>query len=368
MASPRAVGRWRSIHKWSSLICTVFILITCVTGLPLIFEDELEAWTTPRPAPARNGEPKLGLEDVLRVAQSTFPGERAWFVYWPDAYAGMVGVGLVAKPDATDDDVHRILVDLSDGHVDEEQSGSRVLRFLLDLHRNLFLDRTGELVLGAAAVALVLALVSGLFVYRPFARKLDFAAIRRTTRRIAWLDTHNLVGIATFTWVLVVAVSGFMNTLEGRLFDAWQSDRMPAIMARYGAGATVAHRSSVDAAVATARAAAGNAEATSVTFPGTPFGTPRHYLIWVHGDSPITSRLFTPILVDGETGELAAIEPLPWYLRAVELSRPLHFGDYGGLPLKALWAVLDLFAIYLLVSGIYLWLRGTRRVEPESNV
>jgi uncharacterized iron-regulated membrane protein len=47
---------------------------------------------------------------------------------------------------------------------------------------------------------------------------------------------------------------------------------------------------------------------------------------------------------------------MPWYLRALQTSRPLHFGDYGGLPLKILWALLDVMAIVVLYSGIYLWL------------
>jgi uncharacterized iron-regulated membrane protein len=47
---------------------------------------------------------------------------------------------------------------------------------------------------------------------------------------------------------------------------------------------------------------------------------------------------------------------MPWYLRALEVSRPLHFGDYGGLPLKVLWALLDLITIVLLGSGLYLWI------------
>jgi hypothetical protein len=33
--------------------------------------------------------------------------------------------------------------------------------------------------------------------------------------------------------------------------------------------------------------------------------------------------------------------PMPWYAQALLVSQPLHFGDYGGLPLKLLWAVLD---------------------------
>ena len=33
--------RWAWIHKWSSLVCTVFMLLLCVTGLPLIFHHEI---------------------------------------------------------------------------------------------------------------------------------------------------------------------------------------------------------------------------------------------------------------------------------------------------------------------------------------
>ena len=31
----------------------------------------------------------------------------------------------------------------------------------------------------------------------------------------------------------------------------------------------------------------------------------------------------------------------PWYLNALLLSQPLHFGDYGGVPMQWLWAALD---------------------------
>ena len=29
---------------------------------------------------------------------------------------------------------------------------------------------------------------------------------------------------------------------------------------------------------------------------------------------------------------------MPWYVKALKLSQPLHFGDYGGMPLKIIWA------------------------------
>jgi len=75
----------------------------------------------------------------------------------------------------------------------------------------------------------------------------------------------------------------------------------------------------------------------------------------------LTSRLYKPVLVDAATGVVTDSRALPWYLTALQISQPLHFGDYGGLPMQILWALLDIATIIVLGSGIYLWLtRGAR--------
>ena len=38
----RTIRAWSSIHTWSSIVCTAFLLLLCVTGLPLIFHDEID--------------------------------------------------------------------------------------------------------------------------------------------------------------------------------------------------------------------------------------------------------------------------------------------------------------------------------------
>ena len=58
---------------------------------------------------------------------------------------------------------------------------------------------------------------------------------------------------------------------------------------------------------------------------------------------------------------------MPWYVKALALSQPLHFGDYGALPLKLLWAILTLFTMIVLGSGLYLWL-GKRRFGTDALV
>ena len=58
-------------------------------------------------------------------------------------------------------------------------------------------------------------------------------------------------------------------------------------------------------------------------------------------------------------------------MQTLLLSQPLHFGDYGGMPLKVIWALLDIITIVVLISGLYLWLgrrtSAARRVEEINN-
>jgi uncharacterized iron-regulated membrane protein len=104
-----------------------------------------------------------------------------------------------------------------------------------------------------------------------------------------------------------------------------------------------------------------------VAFPGVRFSSNHHYAVWLKGATPATEQLLTPALIDAETGALSELRRMPWYMLALRLSQPLHFGDYGGLPLKLLWALLDLVAILVLGSGLYLWL-ARRRTPAEQRL
>ena len=71
-----------------------------------------------------------------------------------------------------------------------------------------------------------------------------------------------------------------------------------------------------------------------VAFPGTVFSSKSHYIVFLKGDTPVTSRLLKPALIDAETGKLTDSRDMPWYVTTLFISQPLHFGDYGGMPLQ----------------------------------
>jgi uncharacterized iron-regulated membrane protein len=93
-----------------------------------------------------------------------------------------------------------------------------------------------------------------------------------------------------------------------------------------------------------------------------PFGTVRHDAAartrWLdlHNllGTPLTARLFKPVLAYAQTARVTDSRALPWYLTALPVSQPLHFGDYGGLGLKAVWALVDIITLIVLSSELYL--------------
>lgn len=57
------------------------------------------------------------------------------------------------------------------------------------------------------------------------------------------------------------------------------------------------------------------------------------------------------------SAEVLGAVPTPWTVDLLMITQPLHFGDYGGIPLKTLRAVL---AIGVLVSVLVLWVKRKR--------
>ena len=202
--------------------------------------------------------------------------------------------------------------------------------------------------------------------YAPFMRKLEFGAVRRErSPRIQWLDLHNLLGIVTLVWAFVVGATGMINTWADLLIKVWQFDQLGTLLAPYKDEPTLAdaERGSVQRSMEAALAHAPGHKLAFVAFPGTAFSSPHHNTVFLRGQTPLTSRLLQPVLVDAKTSVVTAAPALPWYLSTLLVSQPLHFGDYGGLPMKILWALLDLATIAVLGSGLTLWLK---RRQPRS--
>ena len=364
-----AIRAWYLVHKWTSLICTAFLLLLCVTGLPLVFHHEIDDLSGAHGEMAEVASDRLlDLDQIMAAAQANRPGEVGLFMSF-DEDRPVVNVTTGPRPDAPETRMHFQSLDQRTGKPVAAPAGG-VMDFILRLHTDLFLGLPGLLFMGFMGMLFVAAIVSGVAVYGPFMKKLDFGTVRASrSSRLKWLDYHNLLGIVTLAWVSVVGLTGVINTLSQPIIQIWQVTQLAEMTAPYKGVAPVDPRKlgSINAAVETARAAAPGMRPQFVAFPGGSFSSKHHYAVFMQGATPLTKKLLTPALIDAQTGRLTDMRPMPWYAQALLLSQPLHFGDYGGLPLKILWAVLDVITIVVLISGLYLWL-GRRRTPIEARL
>jgi|HigsolmetaGSP12D_1036236.scaffolds.fasta_scaffold03507_3 Uncharacterized iron-regulated membrane protein len=368
MSNARSLKTWSWLHKWSSLACTAFMLLLCLTGLPLIFHHELgHLLGTEVEAPAgADDSVRVSLDSVLTTAHALHRNRVIQYVSQDEEDDRIWFVTLTPTPDPTDD-FRSVAVDARTGEVLAEPRFDRGFMYvMLKLHVDLFAGLAGKLFLGFMGLLLLVALVTGAVLYGPFTKKLEFGDVRRhRTPRVKWLDLHNLLGVVTLVWVFVVGATGVINTWADLLIKYWQYDQLSAVLAPYqGQPITPpAERASVQRAMEVAMTAAPGTRLSFIAFPGTAFSSPHHYTFFLAGNAPLTSKLLQPVLVDAQTAEITAMPRLPWYLAALLLSQPLHFGDYGGMPMKILWALLDLATIIVLGSGLYLWFK---RRQPAS--
>ncbi|MFM7376781.1 MAG: PepSY-associated TM helix domain-containing protein [Erythrobacter sp.] len=367
------------MHKWTSVASTAFLLMLCVTGLPLIFHEEIDRLTDEQPTFGMPGAGSSGtspgllpLDAMLARALANRPGEVPLYMAFDNDQPSMT-ITTGPRPDAPASEMTIQSFDRSTseliGAVSEDSvSGvGAVMHVLLELHTDMFLGLPGMLFLGVMGLCFVAALVSGVVLYAPFMRKLDFGTLRTTrSARTKWLDYHNLLGIVALAWMLVVGLTGVINAFAVPIEAAWKANELAAMTREYAGRAPLdpARYGSLDKAMAAARAQLPGNNPQFIAFPGGTFSSNHHYAVFFQGATPLTERLLTPALVDAETGTFTAARPMPWYYQALSLSRPLHFGDYGGLPLKLLWGALTLFTIHVLGTGLYLWLAKRKAGAP----
>lgn len=368
MVNIRTLKTWAWIHKWSSLICTVFMLLLCLTGLPLIFSHEINHFLGNEvEAPDMPENTKLtSMDKILESAKARYPKRVVQYIFRDedDDKTWTISLG----DTATSEDGNKFVkVDARTAQVlQEPKFDEGFMHIMFRLHVDLFAGLPGMLFLGFMGLLLVLAIISGVVLYAPFMRKLAFGEIRRDKQpKLKRLDTHNFLGVVTLVWFLIVGATGVINAWSDLVIKYWQLDQMSAMTAPYKDLPPPKKLASLEASVFAAMAREPSMRLGFIAFPGTAFSSPHHYGIFMRGTSPVTSRLFKPVLIDAQTALVTDSREVPWYLATLLISQPLHFGDYGGMPLKIIWCILDVLCIVVLWTGLMLWWKKRHQYAPS---
>lgn len=351
---------WYKIHKWTSLICAIFLFIMCFSALPLIFGREIAAFNqVSNPANsvvATAAAADLSVSRLAETAVARYPGYDLRAIYL-DHVNQTIGFSLQGAGKG----YQYTRLDLNTGQFVERANQQvkyefiqQFINFMYRMHVDMYLGSFGRQLLGFMCGLSVVALISGLWLYAPFMKTVSFGSLRATSRRGYWVDWHKLLGIVTLSWTVLLSISGFIFVFAGPAHNAWNEHSRREFLQAYEGKPSPAQRISLDSALAVAKTALPDRRITGLELPQAGGKMPWHYTVRTQGDG-FGAYLNQSVWVDAATGEITAIPEQPWYLQAFSMASPVHFSNHDTLPLKMLWFVTDFLTCIMIITGIYAW-------------
>jgi uncharacterized iron-regulated membrane protein len=254
------------LHTWAGVLFAGVLFAIFWTGTLLVFDRELDRWLQPSTRlPPELAQTHRGLDGpVLDSVQRLTAGASSWLARLPSQRQPTVELSW--RPAGAEASVRRYL-DPRTGAVLPDTATAGASDFLFKLHYSLHLDwqRAGAWIVGAAGMAMLLLLISGVFVHRRLIA--DFFLFRPGARlQRASLDLHNVTGVLLLPFHLMITLTGlaiFINThwptvyagAYGQAADAKQAFFAEAYAnyKRSAAGRPAAQALSLDTMLAAAR-------------------------------------------------------------------------------------------------------------------
>ena len=306
----RSLRRWSWVHKWSSIVCTVFMLMLCITGLPLIFHEEIDELLHEEVAAGRRCRPARRRPTSTACSQTAMAQVSGRGAAFPRSGTATIRTCCSSASARRSSPIRSTTVLCAwtrtpATFLDAPDFTRRFTYIMLKLHTDMFAGLPGKLFLGLMGILFCVAIVSGVVVYAPSMRKLAVrrlprrAAARRALARPAQPGRHPAGG---------VDVGRRLHRRDQHLGRPGDQDL--AVRPARGDDRAVSRRAAADQArrrsmrrCASRASEVPGMEPSFVAFPGTIFSSKSHYAVFLRGDTPLTSRLLRPVLIDAATGE-----------------------------------------------------------------
>ena len=355
-------------HSAIGLVCCALLYLICATGTAVVLYEEWQRFEQPDAPEMTSIAPaavQQGIENVL-AAESDRDTTTHLYVHMPTE----------ALPRTT------ITTDTQAFHVDAD--GAIVVpeenawaEFLLALHYRLNLPAVYGMTLVGAFGAMIVALsISGIVAHpRIFRDAFRLRARRRDD--VATVDWHNRLAVWSLPFALAIALTGAMIGLfyvsgGSMAASAYGGDSEAAIAPIFGAEAEA---DLTPAPVADA--------VPALTYMAREYPDVTPYYVILH--DPRTAGQHVQIVGEHERrlifGEYYAFGPQGEFHGTAGMADGtvgqqlaastynLHFGNYGGLPVKIAYIVFGLALTVVVATGTFIWLnKRARQGRPAPRL
>ncbi|WP_299848309.1 PepSY domain-containing protein [uncultured Roseovarius sp.] len=376
-----------ALHGWLATALSILLYAVILSGTVVVFADEIGHWSEKTTLtnqalsqPVNRHFQRIAAQVPADLKEDVIIGEGpngTLRLFFGGARPRLDGGGVatfgreyIVQPDSG------AIVSAKSGFL-EDLSATRpseaLADFLVELHVRLHVPgRWGLYLTGILGIAMLIAAITGVLIHRNIIKEL-FVAERPGGRMVSYRDRHNLAGVWSLPFAVLLAFTGAFLSFAVSLglpvvaMVAFGGDQTAALEAVVGAPMTkdaspaevadidlvLLHAQSISKTTASVLNIhnAGRADAIIETFH-TPA---RGYLSGMSLEfNGATGAFLGPSFVVGTAPSVGST--------LVDLAVPLHFGNFAGKASRIVWAALGAAMTFTVVSGLHLWFR--RRETP----
>lgn len=380
------VRTYKDIHSWVGIISGLALFIAFYAGAITMFEEPLQRWASPptelSPPPSLERTPEL-IDKVLAAHPEARKAYRVHLVTGPEQPARVSWeTGTRREPGPI------WFASLApDGSLETSTRQPSDVAQLIDvLHQQVGLPFDHEIsmpIMGVIALLYVIAIVSGVICLLPSLIK-DLFALRfgRNLKRM-WLDLHNVLGLFSLPFHIVMAFTAVIFAFHDQFYTAQgavQTIGAAQVERRgppRGAPPPLPELAVVQAVLPPAELARRIGQQMpdfrlrGISYEYNPEeGHHGH----IQGSDPrygMRGPTYGIGEVDTRTGIITEADYLPgrqdgWFA-TISGFFAVHFGNYGDPPVRWSYFVLGLAGAFLFYSGNLLWIESRRKKERKSG-
>ena len=206
------------LHTWGGLVVGWLLFVIFLTGSLAVFDQEIDNWMHPE-LPAHHLSNEQAVDTALNYLRAHKPDAKQWGISLPYERSPELQASTGGRRDGVS-----VTLDPATGEVlpvRETVGGRFFFLFHFTLHMPGLL---GIYLVGALAMGMLAALVSGIVIHKKFFK--EFFTFRPAKGQRSWLDAHNASAVLLLPFHLMITYSGlaiflviYMPAAMDALFD-----------------------------------------------------------------------------------------------------------------------------------------------------
>ena len=356
------------LHTWGGLLFGWLLFAIFLTGSLAVFDQEIDHWMQPE-IEQTSVSSAQAVEHAVAYLQRQHADASAWNISLPSARMPALRVTAGDRRSGISTYLNPLT---GEPLVVRDTAGGT---FFFRFHYSLSMPRNpGIWIVGLAAMAMLVALISGIIIHKKFFK--EFFTFRPNKGQRSWLDAHNASAVLllpfhlmiTYTGLLIFALiymSAALDSLYKGDFAAFYREHIDVMEEPHQAQTHPAPLTALAPLLAEAEARMGPLSGVVIEHPGR---SDAHIEMRRVLGNRIALTKGHNMVFDGVTGELLAGPPeLRPSVLVQRVMFGLHFAQFGGYPMRWLYFVCGLLSSAMIATGLVLFTVKRRRKYASEN-